>query len=251
MAALAALSLALASSASADSVSLLVDTAPNVNGSPDYVPWRDAAFADSADGTFQNMRNGAYPGTTNFLANEAIVYSTMDKGQRLHWIYWLPGESVASLNGRFQVRNLADWDGVTYTFDSGGNYLVDDGTNGWAQPGAWVNYDSDGDTIADGVIGTFGNAWWAYDDLAPLYNTDANPFNEVDQADIDQMAADMYQYQTFWRGEARIMNNLGQWETFGLTANLVAVVPTPGAAVGGLAMMGLIVLRRRRGMGEA
>ena len=70
-------------------------------------------------------------------------------------------------------------------------------------------------------------------------------------ADIDQMVADMYQYQTFWRGEARIMNDLGQWETFGLTANLVQVVPTPGAAVGGLAMMGLIVLRRRRGMGEA
>jgi len=33
-----------------------------------------------------------------------IVYSTMDLGQRLHWIYWLPGETIASLDGRFEVK---------------------------------------------------------------------------------------------------------------------------------------------------
>jgi hypothetical protein len=244
----AGMALGLSAGALADTVTLGIDAAPN--GGAGFTAWRTNAFSTLSDGAFVNMANShdsANIGTTTFDALDAIVYSTLDRGTRLHWVYWLPGETVESLSGRFEVRTVADWEGVDYTFDAAGNYLVDNGTNGFAQPGSWVNYDSDGDSINDGVIGTFGNAWWAYDDLAPVHNTDTNFFNEVDQADIDQMAADMYQVQTYWRGEVRIRDSAGgDWQKYSLQGNLTQVVPTPTAAFGGLALMGLSLLRRRR-----
>ncbi len=228
----------------ADSVTLNMDTAPN--GGAAFNAWRTNAFSDAANGTFVNMANGDFAGSTRFSADEAIVHSTLGGGQRLHWIYWVPGETIASLSGRFQVRDVADWDGVDYTYDWGTGGLVEaTDDNGWIQPGSWIDYDANGDSTIDGVIGTFGNAWWAYDDLAPEYSTDGNPYNETDEADIAEMIRQVNEYQTFWRGEVRIKGDDGTWQVHHLTGT-VAVVPTPGAAAGGLALIGLTALRRRR-----
>lgn len=141
----------------AHSTSLYVDSAPNVYGSPNYAPWWTAAKASASNGTFVNMansHNAANVGTTNFEVEDAVVYSFGDLGSRLHFIYWVPGETVASLAGRFEVAMDYEWDGVTYDF-----YDEYYGTT-WLTPGSWVDYDMDGDTIADGVIGTAGFAWW-------------------------------------------------------------------------------------------
>ncbi len=73
---------------------LVADTAPNAYGSPNWGPWWTQAKADVAAGTFINMRSGAHPGTTYFEPQEEIVYSTMDLGKRLHWIYWVPGKTI-------------------------------------------------------------------------------------------------------------------------------------------------------------
>ena len=71
-------------------VSLYVDSAPNVYGSPNWAPWWTDTKDDVAAGTFTNMRTGTFPGSTMADPYDEIVYSTMDLGKRLHWIYWLP-----------------------------------------------------------------------------------------------------------------------------------------------------------------
>jgi len=150
---------------------LYADTAPNIYGSPNWRPWWDQAKADAAAGTFVNMRSGRHPGTTYFEPEEEIVYSTMDLGKRLHWIYWVPGKTIAQLqNCNFQTNWMVDWEGVDYVYDWVNNRRVPANlvggipTNGWIQPSSWIEYNG-------GVIGTFGFAWWAHDNLAPPYDS--------------------------------------------------------------------------------
>lgn len=156
-----AVSCVLAVSGTAGAVSLYVDAAPNVYGSPDYEPWETATYAAVADGTFVNMSNGVNPanvGTTDFEIQDEVVYSFGDLGKRLTWIYWVPGETVADLAGRLEVSLFNVWDGDVLDF-----YDYYYGST-WLEPTKWEDYDSDGDSLPDGVIGTAGMAWWgAYD----------------------------------------------------------------------------------------
>lgn len=139
-------------------VYLYVDAAPNVYGSPDYSPWQSAAFSAAAAGTFVNMASSAIPcnvGTTKLEIEDEVVYSFGDLGKRLSWVYWVPGETKASLSGRFEISLFNTWDGDVldfYDYYYGSTWLV---------PTNWVDYDADGDGDTDGVIGVAGMAWWA------------------------------------------------------------------------------------------
>ena len=140
-------------------LSIYVDAAPNVYGSPNYASWQTAAFAAAADGTFTNMSNGVNScniGTTDFEIQDEVVYSFGDLGKRLSWIYWIPNETLASLgNDRFQVSLFNTW-GSDPAEDF---YQTYDGST-WLTPTKWVDYDSDNDGDTDGVIGVAGMAWW-------------------------------------------------------------------------------------------
>lgn len=221
-----AVCLAVTATAGAMTVNLNADTAPNTYGSPNFIPWRTAAFADVVAGTFVNMRNGTFPGTTTFAPQDAIVYSTGDLGKRLHWIYWIPGETVASITGNFQVKNVADWDGVAY---AGGS--VEDGPEiGWATPSSWINYTDPSSGQVLGVIGTFGNAWWA---------------TGTPEA-IQAQAADMYQYQTYWIGEVRWRDTSGSsWTVQEMELQLVPEPITMAGLMLGIGGLATYVRKRR------
>ncbi|GIV18515.1 MAG: hypothetical protein KatS3mg023_0266 [Armatimonadota bacterium] len=234
---------------------LVADTAPNVYGSPNWGPWWTQAKADVAAGTFINMRSGAHPGTTYFEPEEEIVYSTMDLGKRLHWIYWVPGKTISDLQQcNFQVNWMVDWEGVNYVYDWNAYDLIVANlaggipTNGWIQPSSWIEYDKDNDGNPDGVIGTFGFAWWATDDEAPPYNTDPNGnewWDEVNADDVAALAAQIRQYQTHATGYIRWYCGQG-WEYRLLQLN---VVPEPGTVVlwlSGFAAPAFALLRRRK-----
>lgn len=144
---------------SAWALSLYVDAAPNVYGSPDYEPWKTAAFAAAANGTFVNMASSINPdniGTRSFEIEDEVVYSFGDLGKRLTFIYWLPGETVVNLadNDLFEVSMTNVWDGDSLDF------YDDYYGSTWLEPTKWEDYDRDGDGSADGVIGTAGMAWW-------------------------------------------------------------------------------------------
>ena len=133
-------------------VNLYVDSAPNVYGSPDWAPWWTATKADVVADTFTNMRTGTHPGTLNVDPYDEIVYSTLDLGKRLHWIYWLPDTTIAELSaapGLFEVKWVIDWGGDAWTYEGG--WAADGPSVGWSQPGSWEDY-------AGGVIGSLGFA---------------------------------------------------------------------------------------------
>lgn len=97
--------------------------------------WWNQTKADVAAGTFQNLRTGTHPGTLCIDPYDEIVYSTVDLGKRLHWIYWVPGETTASLNDRFQVKWVIDREVVAWTYDWNAKKLIADGSEiGWVQP---------------------------------------------------------------------------------------------------------------------
>ncbi len=227
-------------------ISLGVDSAPNGYGSPAYAPWwTDTKAGFSADPwNYETMINGLYPDTLTFGPTDAIVYSTGDLGKRLHWFYWIPGETTASLNGRFQVKDVFDWDGVAYTYDwSTGQTVVDGPDVGWVQPIRWENYTNSAGV--SGVIGTFGNAFWAYDNDALPYSTDSSPTNEADAADVAAVGADMLAYQTYWDGLIRFKDSAT--DTVWQTAHLqVTLVPVPGAIVLGMLGIGMVGWVKRR-----
>lgn len=136
---------------SAQAISLYVDAAPNVYGSPDYAAWLESSKAAAVNGTFVNMQHSADTtniGTQNFAIQDAVVYSFGDLGKRLHFMYWIPNTTVAQLAGNFQMSILYQWDGVTY------DYYNDNYGQTWIQPSSWTNYNG-------GVIGTAGFAWWS------------------------------------------------------------------------------------------
>jgi hypothetical protein len=213
------------------SVNLYVDAAPNVYGSPDYEPWKAQAFAKAADGTFVNMANSVDPanvGTTNFHLQDEVVYSFGDLGKRLTWIYWVPGETISTLEGNFRISLENVWDGDYLDFY---DYYYDET---WLEPTKWIDYDADGDGDTDGVIGTAGMAWWG-----------AYEVNTQEALDQDLLA---------WRGvdetwtfTVRLTEDTQQ-QDFSIVSSRAAV-PEPltmlavGSAVAGL---GGYIRRRRR-----
>ena len=210
-------------------VELYVDSAPTVYGSPNWAPWWTQTKTDVAGGSFTDMRTGTYPGTHKMDPYDEIVYSTGDLGKRLHWVYWVPGETKASLDGLFEVKWVIDWDGDDWTLDwTTSSWILDGPDVGWVQPGSWEDYDDGAGTT--GVIGSFGFAWWATDDEAPPYDTGGSAYDETDQADIDALRDSVFQYQTYALGLVRTRSSLNDpWDT---TATLqVDVIPAPAAII--------------------
>lgn len=186
-----------------------------------------------------NLRTGTYPNSLRIDPYDEIVYSTGDLGKRLHWIYWLPDESTASLNGRFEVKWVIDWDGDDWTYDwNTSNWAADSPTAGWVQPGSWENY-------SGGVIGSFGFAWWATDNNAPPSNTGGTLYDETNQADIDALRALVFQNQTYAKGLVRYRETVNEpWQY----TTLRVTIPDAGAStlgLFGLAVLGLSLYRGR------
>ncbi|HLP78729.1 MAG TPA: hypothetical protein VK327_17635 [Candidatus Paceibacterota bacterium] len=205
--------------ANATSINLYVDAAPNVYGSPNYASWWSDAKAQVSAGTFVNMQHSSNPanaGSTRFEITDSVVYSFGDLGKRLHFVYWIPGESVASLTAKnFQIGMSYQWGGVTYDF-----YQEYYGTT-WLTPGSWIDYNG-------GVIGSAGFAWWG------AYGTNTQAALDQDLSDWDPLQGNI----TF---TAR--------ENDGTTASITALhgVPDGGTTFGllfaGCSLIG--ILRRR------
>jgi len=222
-------------------VDLYVDSAPNAYGSPNYAPWWSQTKTDVVAGAFTNLRTGTFPGTTLIDPYDEIVYSTGDLGKRLHWVYWIPGETTSSLNGLFQAKQVMDWDGVDYAWGAD----VDGPEVGWYQPSKWENYnDGLGNT---GVIGTFGNAWWATDNDAEPYDTGGGPYDETDQADIDALRAQVFQSQTYSLGMVRYRPTTGdEWQYTNLNTTVVPEPVSSTLFLLGAATMGVRGYLRRK-----
>ncbi len=158
---------------------LYLDSAPNKYGSPAYAPWETSAFAAAAAGTFVNMDNGINPanvGTTDYEAEDVTVYSFGDLGKRLHFIYWMPGETITSLTAKnFQIAMSYVWDGVTTDF------YDDYYGQTWLTPSSWIEY-------SGGVIGSAGFAWWG------AYGVNTPEALAADLADIAKYSGDITLY---------------------------------------------------------
>ena len=214
--------------AHAGTVNLFVDSAPNVFGSPNWAPWWANAKSDVVNESFTNMRNGTFPGTSFAAPLDFIVYSDGDLGKRVHWIYWIPNETTTSLQDRFQVKWALDWAGDDWTWDWNiNNWTIDGPEAGWIQPGSWEDYD---DGTNQGVIGSFGFAFWAQPDSSQKY----------------ALAADVLQNETYLKGLYRIRDDANSpWA--GGDINLT-VIPLPASAMMGLAGLVVVVILLRRRM---
>ncbi len=207
---------AFAPLAKAGPVDLFVDGAPNVYGSSDWSGWKAAAWTGATTGTFVNMANSVNPnnaGTTYFELRDHVVYSFGDLGRRLHFVYWIPGQSISTLTGRFKISLFYDWDGVTY--DGYGGYYG----STWLEPSSWEDY-------MGGVIGTAGWAWWG------AYGVNTQ----------EALDADLAAWGPSW-GDITFTAQL-DGEVFSLTAMRI---PEPGTLVlFAFGLAGLSFMRRRR-----
>jgi hypothetical protein len=206
-------------------VQMYYDAAPNAYGSPLYAPWWSQTEAAVAGGTFTNLGNGAYPGTTNVDPYDFMVYSAGDLGKRLTWIYWIPNTTVAQLSQEnFQVKLAINWGGTDYALNWDTDGWDDNGPNvDWVTPSSWENYDG-------GVIGSIGLAFWPVgsDGVAA----------DVTQADIDAYREMLLEGMTSATGSVSLDGNV--------TSQTLNVVPVPAAVllgIGGLSLVGLLKKR--------
>ena len=205
----------------ASSTSLYVDSAPNMYGSPDYVPWWENVKSSVAAGTFVNMVNSSNAdnrGTTNFAIKDLVVYSFGDLGRRMHFIYWLPGTTISELtNQGLQVALDYQWDDLTYDFYE--EYYDER----WLTPTSWEEYNG-------GVIGTAGFAWIG------AYDIDTE----------EALAADLAELATH-QGDLAFHLNLGEERTITAYHHNPVPEPTTILLVGsGIASLLGLRLRRRQ-----
>jgi len=222
-------------------LTLNVDSGPNASGSPLWAPWWTATKADIVAGTFADMRSAVYPGTLIMSPYDEIVYSTGDLGKRLLWIYSVPGLSPTQLAGNFQVKISMNWEGYNYALDFSTGGWMNDGPNvGWVSPASWEPYNG-------GTIGAFGLGWWATDNDALPYSTNANPYDETNQADIDAWAALLQPSQLSSTGLVRIRDNANSpWTVQELQVDMIPEPLTMAGLFLGLAGVGGYIRKRRR-----
>ncbi|UCF09878.1 MAG: hypothetical protein JSW65_07425 [Candidatus Bipolaricaulota bacterium] len=183
-------------------VEFSVDSAPNVYGSPDWTPWWDATKADTVAGGITDLRTGTFPGTSYIIPVDETVYSFGDLGKRLHWVYWVPGEDVASLDGLLEVKWVVDWYGTDWTYEGGG-WAPDGPDVGWSEPTRWEDY-------GGGTIGSVGFAWWA-----------CYPSN--DPALLDAELELYWEAQTFALGQVRVRDSVS--DPWSVTSIRLEIVP--------------------------
>ncbi len=206
--------------AEAIEINLYVDGAPNVYSSPDWASWKTNAYSSAADGTFINMENSLNPannGTNNFEVDDSVVYSFGDLGRRLHFTYWVPDATIASLtDASFEISIFYEWDGVTY------DYYGD-----WVQPASWEEYNG-------GVVGSGGFAWWG----AYGFDTDtpeANAMLAADIEDVDKHQGDVMFYARTNGGPSTM-----------ITAYHTPVPEPSTFILLGLGAAGLVLYRKKR-----
>jgi len=209
-----AISVMAVTAVNANLVQLYLDTAPNTS-SPLWPAFRAAAEAAIYNGTFVNQANSndsGNVGTLNYSVDDYMVYSFGDLGNRLHAFYYIPGETISSLSGRFQVSIEYEYDGVWY------NPYEEYGWGKWVTPGSWINYDGNGDSVIDGVMGSMGNALWG----AYGYSSDTP---EAQAA----LAADLQDAENYL-GNTRFLARLDS-VTYELTALHTPAIPEPATLI--------------------
>ena len=222
----------IALNADAALVDLYLDAAPNAYGSADWPAFRDAAYGSIYNGTFVSQAhsfNPANAGTLKYEAEDYLVYNFADFGKRLHAFYYIPGQTLASLDGRLQTSILYEDAGVWH------DAYAEAGWETWVAPSSSVDYDGNNDGAIDGVMGSIGNAFWG---ASGYY------FNTPEAREA--LAADL-QYVRDHIGDTRFLVRL-DGDISELRAVHIAPVPIPSAVILlGSGLLGLVGLRKKLG----
>jgi hypothetical protein len=175
--------LTASSMAAATNVSLYVDSLSVNSQSASSVvySWFPTAVPAAMNGTFVNMANGTYPGTTNMSIDDEILDVTSNPdtgtGNVLVWLFDIATDIRDATN--FQVREL-----VTHTFtDSSGTYVynVIDGkdiTGTAIDSAVWQLVGVSNAALEDGHVNqgyywwwdkTADAGWWSYETSTSFY----------------------------------------------------------------------------------